>query len=48
MRHVCAWCHKDMETGRILSPEEYEATRTLEANVSHTICEECGEKAREK
>ena len=41
---ICAWCKKDMQTGRQLSNQEYEKTRTPEAKESHGICPACSAK----
>ncbi len=42
MRRLCAWCRKDLDTGKQLSEEEYK-TASLEA--THGMCPECYKKA---
>lgn len=41
LQRICAWCKKDMDTGRQLTDEEYKA---LELEATHGICPECSEK----
>jgi len=38
MRRLCAWCQKDLDTGKQLTPEEYE---TASPEATHGICKEC-------
>jgi len=38
---ICAWCKKDIKTGRQLTDEEYIA---VNSTASHGICPECSAK----
>ena len=38
MMRLCAWCKKDMDTGRQLTDEEYNA---CEETATHGICPKC-------
>ncbi|KKM99295.1 hypothetical protein LCGC14_1149310 [marine sediment metagenome] len=44
MIRVCAWCKKDLETGRQLTDAEFDAYAALETASTHGICPECSEK----
>ena len=38
MIRLCAWCKKDLDTGKQLTDEEY---KEISKDASHGICEEC-------
>jgi len=42
MIRLCAWCKKDLDTGKQLSDEEYKELSKKAA--SHGMCKECYDK----
>ena len=38
VKRLCAWCKKDLDTGKQFTDKEYEE---LSKNASHSMCKEC-------
>jgi len=44
LQRICAWCKKDMDTGKQLTDDEY---KILNKEATHGICPECSKKMAE-